>query len=89
MKLLPPRLFNVLLDISRQEGEDMFFALGNLGREQASSYVSQLNSRGLAYTHRANGTIEVWMHPKGRQYLKENFLAHIPKCSSDDFCGAD
>jgi len=67
---LPKRLLTALLAITNQEGEDIGFALGYLNPSTASSYVSQLKARGLAYTHCGNGTVEVWPHPKGREIAK-------------------
>lgn len=63
---LPKRLQTALEAISEQEGDDLYFVLGYLSNSTARSYVSQLKARGLAYTHVSNGTVEVWLHNKGR-----------------------
>lgn len=65
MKPLPPHLLTALQAIIDGSGDDIRFVLGYLNEKTASGYVSKLKSRGLAYTYRANGTTEVWPHPKG------------------------
>jgi len=57
--------------IVAQEGDDIYFVLGYLGDSTARSYVSQLKSRGLAYTYVNSGLTEVWSHPKGRQLIAQ------------------
>lgn len=70
MKPLPEYLESVLMAVSTQEGDDIEFVLGHLELPTARSYMSKLKRRGYAYTHRSNGTTEVWLHPSGRHYLK-------------------
>lgn len=65
MKLLPPYLMEVLRSVVSNAGDDIEFALGSLCGTNASSYVSKLKRRGLAYTHRSNRTTEVWPTRKG------------------------
>lgn len=70
MKPLPPYLREVLKAIISGAGDDIHFVLGFLGDpKRASSYASKLKRRGLAYTHRSNGTTEVWPTDKGRKCL--------------------
>ena len=66
---LPKHLHDALTAIVNQSGDDIGFVLGYLSRETASSYVSKLKRRGLAYTHHSGSTIEVWPHPKGRALI--------------------
>lgn len=67
---LPPRLRIALERIVGNEGDDIYFVLGYVSGPTARSYASQLKARGLAYTHRANGTTEVWAHEKGRKLIQ-------------------
>jgi len=70
MSKLPQRLFEALTAVVNNEGDDLYFALGYLSKSTARSYLSQLKSRGLAYTYLNNGTVEVWANDKGRKLCK-------------------
>ncbi len=80
MKTLPPYLMDVLRNVCWSAGDDMFFVLGHLSRQNASAYMSRLKGLGLAYTHQHNGTIEVWPTKQGRElaYGNEEFGDFIP-----------
>jgi len=67
---LPRRLKKALEAVVNQEGDDIYFVLRYLNPPTARSYMSQLKRRGLAYTHRSSGTIEVWAHDKGRKLAR-------------------
>ena len=54
-----------------EEGEDIYFVFADLSNSAARSYMSQLKSRGLAYTHRSGTTTEVWAHEKGRKLVAD------------------
>jgi hypothetical protein len=65
--MLPNHLRKALTAIINNEGDDIRFALSYLHPSTASSYVSKLKARGLAYTYRSGRITEVWAHPKGRK----------------------
>lgn len=65
--MLPPRLRKALLTIAEHEGDDLRFVLGYLCESTARSYVSQLKSRGLAYTYDG----EVWLTKNGRKHAEK------------------
>ena len=71
MKPLPYYLHETLHSIVAGSGDDIQFVLGYLG-SNASSYVSKLKRRGLAYTYRASTTTEVWATKSGSEYLKKH-----------------
>lgn len=69
--LLPARLMRALESIVVNEGDDLYFVLGYVSRSTARSYMSQLKSKGLAYTHVSGGTVEVWAHDRGRRIIRK------------------
>jgi hypothetical protein len=69
VKQLPPYLLDVLRSVCWNAGDDMFFVLGHLSRQNASAYMSKLKSMGLAYTHRHDRTLEVWPTRAGRDLV--------------------